>query len=201
MLEQPCPTAAPTPIHQSYWVIPGRFLAGEYPREQDGPNRYDKLRKLEATGVTLFLDLTQEGELLPYASKLKQAQHRRFPIRDVDIPRSPRQTADILDAIDNCLDGGGTVYLHCWGGVGRTGTIVGCWLARHGCAGNDALALLSEIWEQCPKSKCPNPKKSPETPKQENYVRRWREEGHTSFSQQLLGRQSVASEPAQEASP
>ncbi len=28
----------------------------------------------------------------------------------------------------------GAVYVHCWGGVGRTGTVVGCWLLRHGYA-------------------------------------------------------------------
>ena len=31
------------------------------------------------------------------------------------------------------------MYLHCWGGVGRTGTVVGCWLVRHGRTGDEAL--------------------------------------------------------------
>ena len=47
--------------------------------------------------------------------------------------------ASILDAIDAALDGGKTVYVHCWGGVGRTGTVVGCWLVRHGKTGDEAL--------------------------------------------------------------
>ena len=32
------------------------------------------------------------------------------------------------------------VYVHCWGGIGRTGTVVGCWLVRHGMTGDEALA-------------------------------------------------------------
>ena len=45
----------------------------------------------------------------------------------------------ILDAIDTSLTGGRLVYVHCWGGVGRTGTVVGCWLLRHGLATRDAV--------------------------------------------------------------
>jgi len=30
-----------------------------------------------------------------------------------------------LDAIYDAIDAGETLYLHCWGGVGRTGTVVG----------------------------------------------------------------------------
>jgi len=58
----------------------------------------------------------------------------------------------------------------CWGGVGRTGVIVGCWSARHG--GQPALARLRELWKQCPKSQN---RGSPETAAQEKYVAGWRE--------------------------
>ena len=29
---------------------------------------------------------------------------------------------EILDAVDRALAAGRNVYLHCWGGIGRTGT-------------------------------------------------------------------------------
>ena len=35
--------------------------------------------------------------------------------------------------------------MHCWGGVGRTGTTVGCWLVRHGRSGTEALAELRRV--------------------------------------------------------
>lgn len=78
----------------------------------------------------------------------------------------------ILDAIDAQISNGRPVYLHCWGGVGRTGTIVGCWLARHGYAGNAALERLRELWSACPKSA---DRVSPEKLCQQRYVRDWQE--------------------------
>ncbi len=51
-----------------------------------------------------------------------------------------------LDTIDRLLDEGRTVYVHCWGGIGRTGTVVGSWLVRHQVtAPEQALDLLTEL--------------------------------------------------------
>ncbi len=97
----------------------------------------------------------------------------RHPIVDVSVPRSPGEMAGILDAIDSALAQGRNVYLHCWGGVGRTGTVVGCWLVRHGRTGNEALAELGELWRGVEKSRY-RPV-SPETREQREYVRQWAE--------------------------
>jgi len=38
------------------------------------------------------------------------------------------------------------VYLHCWGGRGRTGTVVGCYLVRHGlCASHEAVNEIRDL--------------------------------------------------------
>ena len=47
-----------------------------------------------------------------------------------------------LDAIDACLAAGRPVYLHCFGGMGRTGTVVCCWLLRRG------FATEAEVFEK-----------------------------------------------------
>ena len=86
------------------------------------------------------------------------------------MPDSSEEMTAILDAIDGHLADGRTVYVHCWGGVGRTGTVIGCWLARHGRQGEPALARLRELWRECPKSAT---RKSPETEEQERYVLEW----------------------------
>ena len=83
-------------------------------------------------GVTLFLDLTQDGELDPYASLVEPpARYLNMPIRDFSVPTRDGLVA-ILDEIDAELDAGGLVFVHCWAGCGRTGVVVGSWLVRHG---------------------------------------------------------------------
>jgi protein-tyrosine phosphatase len=164
------------PIKQCYWVVPDKFLAGEYPRTMDDKSSQEKINALLGAGVTAFIDLTEGDEgLLPYSHLLNagdanRASYQRFPIRDFSIPRSREFTSAILDAVDQHMQKCEIVYLHCWGGVGRTGTIVGCWLARHGYEGKPALIRLSELWRQCPKSAY---QKSPETREQEQYILDW----------------------------
>jgi protein-tyrosine phosphatase len=96
-------------------------------------------------GVTLFLDLTQEHELTPYDSLIPEsARHLRLPVQDFTVP-SREQIVFALDTIDDELDAGGIVYVHCWAGCGRTGVIVGCWLVRHGMPPQAALARIAEM--------------------------------------------------------
>ena len=86
---------------------------------------------------------------------------------------APALTTAALDAIDRHIAEGRTVYVHCFGGVGRTGVIVGCWLVRHGRTGDEALERLAELWRDCPKSS--RHPRSPQMPEQVDYVRNWRE--------------------------
>lgn len=161
------------PIEHCYWVVPGKFLAGEYPRNKDKNSSISKINSLIGAGVSAFVDLTEKHEgLFPYSELIGTASHDRFPIPDLSIPESSEVTVAVLDAIDCHIGQGRVVYLHCWGGVGRTGVIVGCWLARHGYKGQAALDRLHRLWQECPKS---NHRKSPETGEQEQYIVLWEE--------------------------
>ena len=160
------------PIENCYWVVPGQLLAGEYPRDLDEDSSRAKLARLTEAGVSVFIDLTEAPDLYSYAQWIENGTHLRFPIEDTKVPCSPEQTTAILDAIDEHISEGRTVYIHCMGGVGRTGTIVGCWLARHGLGGHAALDRLHELWRACPKSRY---RRSPESREQERYIREWRD--------------------------
>jgi len=167
--------AAPHPLPDSYWVVPGRLLAGEYPGAREDAQARRQVRRLLWCGVTEFVDLTEAGEygLRPYAPLLDgRARHRRFPVPDRDVPDAATMRA-ILDAVDGALAAGGNVYVHCFGGIGRTGTVVGCWLMRHGHSAEAALREIASRRAGTPDAWCP----SPETPEQRAFVDAWREPG------------------------
>jgi protein-tyrosine phosphatase len=67
-----------------------------------------------------------------------------FPIPDFDVP-SINLMKKILDTIDGQLERGHNVYVHCIGGIGRTGTTVACHLIRHGLTGEEAMAELQSL--------------------------------------------------------
>jgi len=161
------------PIEHCYWVSPGKLLAGEYPGAFDPEVAKKRFQALKDCGVEAFIDLTEERDVLePYADLVKPASYQRFGIRDVSTPESPEVTLAILDAIDEHIAAGRLVYVHCWGGVGRTGVVVGCWLSRHGMEHEAAVERLAALWKQCPKSAS---RKSPETSKQQRYIKSWME--------------------------
>jgi len=170
----------PRPIPDSYWVLPGRFLAGEYPGAWDDERTRHRLDAFLQAGFNAFLDLTRPHELPPYLPLLNERArargvdvlYQRFPIGDFGVP-TPRAMRRTLDAIDAALAAGRTVYLHCWGGVGRTGTTVACYLIRHGKSGPQALQQVAEWWKEVPKSL--SYPRSPETTRQVQFVLDWDE--------------------------
>ena len=191
----------PTP-GDSYWVIEGRLLAGPYPGARSKPAAAAKLEAFLDAGVTCFVDLTEEGEgppLHPYASLLqrlaakgeRRVTHLRLPIRDVNIPSSSHMRA-VLAAIRFALEEGETVYVHCWGGVGRTGTVVGCMLVEDGVPPGDVLEHLGWFRRHTKRAK----NVSPETPEQREFVRTWQAGGEARvLDQQALDRRGSVGDP------
>lgn len=145
----------------TYWVEPGRLLAGPHPGAA--------LAALEPARISLFVDLTEEHELQAYAARLPAwSRHARHPIPDMGVCTEERLVAT-LDAIDGELEAGGRVYVHCWAGLGRTGTVVGCWLARHGRGGVDPVERIAELRGALADAWDP----SPQTTQQRLLVRSW----------------------------
>lgn len=176
-------TAPRAPIPNAYWIPGTRILAGEYPGSLDHRAARAKIRRLLEARVICFVDLTHAHELQPYerllraeaAGLAREVEHVRLPIADMGVPTT-RDMARILDTIDAAVAAGRTVYVHCWGGVGRTGTVVGCWLVRHGLDGEAALARVGALFGGMSAAKrLRHPEGSPQTTGQRDFVRSWRE--------------------------
>ena len=133
--------------------MPGRLLAGEYPcgeaPEAGGP----RIGLMLEAGIDSFLDLTQLGERPEYRSLLPEGVHYlRSAIIDTQVPTSPAQMQAIQGHLRTMLADGRRVYVHCRAGIGRTGMVIGCYLAEQGLDGPDALRELNRLWRQSERS-------------------------------------------------
>lgn len=170
------------PFPRCYWVVPG-LMAGCYPGADDEEMARKKLQGLLDAGIRHLINLMEPNEanwdgrpLVPYENQMTELADamgvtvgfNRMPIKDMSIP-SKAHMERILDLIDRCMQDDKPVYIHCWGGRGRTGTVVGCYLVRHGYSGQKGLDLVQDLrqnTEDCGEA-------SPETPEQRDMVLSW----------------------------
>ena len=151
------------PFARAYWIVPGKLMGGCYPGDRSPAEAEAKLRGLLSCGVSHIVNLMEENEVdhdglrfVPYQENFQrfasesgvQTSCVRYPIRDMSVTTREHMRV-ILDDIDAAIAAGQTVYLHCWGGVGRTGTVAACYLARHALTGGrDVLTYLAELRRQ-----------------------------------------------------
>lgn len=161
-------------VVHAWWVIPGRLLAGEYPGAKDPATAAAKIATLLDAGVDSFVDLTEPGEytwggapMVPYDDGLA-ARYVRMPIPDTGVIADAGYDR-IIAYIRAEIEAGRTVYVHCWGGKGRTGTVVGAWLiAQDGLGFPDVLGRMQELR----RGTCKADHRVPDTDEQAGVLRR-----------------------------
>jgi Protein-tyrosine phosphatase len=160
------------PLANSYWVVPDRVLAGEYPAGIDDTSTRTRLERLLLAGIDSFVDLTEDGELPPYRHLLpRHVEYLRSAIVDTRVPNNVSQTRELLAALNAALARRRGVYVHCRAGIGRTGLIVGCFLAEQEGNGKTALKTLNQLWRQSERAAAwPQ---VPQTAEQADYIRHW----------------------------
>ena len=104
--------AKPTPLRNSYWVIPGKVLAGEHPGGSSREATREKLQRLIQAGVECFIDLTEPNEIKAYDPELPFGmEYLRKPIKDHSTPAQRVHMAEILDCMHDALQSGRCVYI------------------------------------------------------------------------------------------
>src|SRR4051812_26364383 len=111
------------PLPDSYRVAPRQPIAGEYPGARDPAAAKRKLAGLLDAGVRSFLDPTERDELEPY----ELTPQRLASSRVIEV-----HMRTILERARGEIADGPPIYAHYRGGIGRPGTVVGCWMTRDG---------------------------------------------------------------------
>jgi hypothetical protein len=171
-----------TPQH--YPIEAGKLYGGEYPGHPDPNVARVRLQHLITLGIRTFVDLTTPADrMAPYEELLTEMEEaagaplRRIslPVRDMAVPENAETMQAILQSIRESTHHAPAVYVHCWGGIGRTGTVVGCWLRECGHAPESALARVQHLYASHMAKVRIHPE-SPQTLAQKDYVRKWRAE-------------------------
>ena len=172
------------PFTCSWWIEPGKILGGRYPGTKNQAESLQMLDDLLVLGVRVIINLQQPdergrgGSLFPdyrplvtdlAAKRGIDAACHRYPIPDLGVP-SGEAMAEIQATIQQAVDAGQMVYIHCWGGHGRTGTVAGCWLVSQGATPTATLQMIKD--RRSHDIHLAN-ESAPQTPEQRKVIEAW----------------------------
>jgi atypical dual specificity phosphatase len=116
------------------FLIKGQLAGMAYPGYRDTlPKALDDLRR---KGIGAIVSLDEEG--LPDDIVAQHGfAYRHYPIDDFCAP-TVEQARAFVAFVDEQLARGHAVAAHCWAGIGRTGTMLACYLIHRGRSAKEA---------------------------------------------------------------
>jgi hypothetical protein len=162
-------------LHLAKAPLPGSYVvflpvyAGPYPGAADEREARRRLGRVLGEGCDFFLDLTEDGELEPYAHLLPpHVRYVRVGLPKGEVP-SPFAMREVVDTVNRASARDGfVVYVHDAEGTGRVGMAVACWVADLPIVSGDIVDFLDRV-----RAEIPDRRASPETDEQRAFVRGW----------------------------
>lgn len=119
------------------WLLPDSLAACVFPDAARG------LPYLSRLGVSLIVNLHERAHD-PAILARHGLGEVHLPVPDFT-PPSPAQLDAGVAAIGDALAAGRRVAVHCHGGLGRTGTLLACYLVEQGMTPAEAIARIREV--------------------------------------------------------
>ena len=119
------------------WIEDGRLAAARYPRDARA------LGALRELGVKVLVNLHEQAHA-PEAMTQHGLTEVHLPVADFQ-PPTPQQLEEGVLAIERALAAEQCVAVHCGAGLGRTGTLLACYLVKQGLQPEEAIARIRTI--------------------------------------------------------
>eukprot|EP00164_Ancoracysta_twista_P003603 GFYU01004825.1.p1 GENE.GFYU01004825.1~~GFYU01004825.1.p1 ORF type:complete len:196 (-),score=21.68 GFYU01004825.1:393-980(-) len=157
-LEQLLQQDARGPHENSNWVIRDHLMQGAYPGSVKFKKHIETLDKIVKSGIDTFVCLVEDHELarlnsypfvvrhlLEEANDSRQMEFLRYPIVDMNVT-TDENVVQIVNSVIAKLEAGKKVYVHCWGGHGRAGTVISIVLGKlYGIDGDKAMEICGKF--------------------------------------------------------
>jgi atypical dual specificity phosphatase len=115
------------------WIVPDQIVAMALPSNRD-------LARMRRMGITLLVSVVSTPLSQEDLHKAR-VKYLHLPVQYLRAP-SPEQIQAFIDATKAEVAAGGKVAVHCVGGIGRTGTVIACYLVDQGMTAQEALAFI-----------------------------------------------------------